>query len=118
MVATFGTNEQNDIYLNSEGNLAVLTGLQAVIGACETISKSQLGEMVLTDTQGIPNFQTVWVGSPNYSLYQSFLRSALLGVPGVVDVRSISLFADGNTLKYTAQISTDFGDAEIGNING
>lgn len=115
MTTTFGTNANNDLYIGSDGNLVVLTGLQAVMAACETATKAQLGEMVLTDTQGIPNFQTIWVGSPNYALYQSFLRNTLLAVPGVLDVKSITLTALNNILSYTAVIVTQFGDAELTN---
>lgn len=110
MVETFGTNDNNDIYLGSNGNLVVLTGLQAVLAACATATKAQLGEMVLAIKQGIPNFQAVWIGSPNYALYQSYLRNTLLSVSGVLDVKSISLSIAGNVLSYTATIVTQFGD--------
>jgi hypothetical protein len=115
MVATFGTNDNNDIYLGITGNLVVLKDLPAIEGACETASKAQLGEMVLAVKQGIPNFQTVWVGTPNFPLFQSYLRNALLGVAGVQNIKSIELSTVQNTLKYTAKIETQFG---IGVLNG
>lgn len=113
MVTTFGTDTNNDLYLGNDGNIAVLSGINAVLAACETATKAQLGEMVLAVTQGIPNFQTVWVGTPNYALYQSYLRNTLLGVPGVLNVKSIDLTIEGNTLKYTATIQTQFGTAVL-----
>lgn len=115
MVQTFGTNSDNDIYLGVDGNLVVLDGLQAVLAACATASKSQLGEMVLAIKKGLPNFQTVWIGSPNYALYQSYLRNTLLAIDGVTDVKSITISIEGDVLKYTATIVTSFG---IGVING
>lgn len=115
MVSTFGTNDNNDIYLGITGSLVVLKDLPAIEGACETASKAQLGEMVLATKQGIPNFQTVWVGSPNFPLFQSYLRNTLLGVAGVQDVQSINLSSVKNSLKYTATIVTQFG---IGVLNG
>lgn len=115
MTITFGTNANNDIYLAPDGNIAVLTGLDAVIGACETASKAQLGEMIFLTNKGIPNFQAVWVGTPNYKTFESYLRATLLGVLGVEEVQSISLSVQEKTLKYTATIKTQFG---IGVING
>jgi hypothetical protein len=113
MTRTLGTDENNDLYLNVEDNVTVLTGLEAVMAACETASKAQLGEMVLMTGLGIPNFQTVWVGSPNYSLFSSYLRRTLLSVPGVIDVTNLELRALNNVLSYTATIKTEFGSVGI-----
>lgn len=115
MVKTFGTNDNNDLYLGIDGNIVVLQDLPAIEAACETASLAQLGEMVLATKSGIPNFQTVWVGSPNFPLWQSYLRNTLLGVLGVQDVQSIDIKTQKNILKYTATIVTQFG---IGTLNG
>lgn len=115
MVQTFATNSAGDIYIGDGGNLAIFSNLQAVLAACKTASLAQLGEEVLTTTQGLPNFQAIWVGSPNYALYQSYLRNTLLAVPGVLEVKSISMFVKENVLNYTATIVTQFGTGEITN---
>jgi hypothetical protein len=115
MVQTFGTNAQNDIYLGRDGNLVVNTGLQAVLQACENASKAQLGEEVLTTKNGVPNFQTVWVGNTNFQLFRNYLTNILLGVPGVQEVESIQISPTGNTLIYTATIVTIYGTGEITN---
>ncbi len=113
MPLTLGLNENNDIYLGSDGNLVVLSGVEAVAGMCETISKAQLGEMVLTTTQGIPNFQTVWNGVPNLGVWQSYLRNALQNVAGVREVRDLTVSVANNTLSYTATIATESGTTTI-----
>jgi hypothetical protein len=115
MVQTLGTNSINDIYIGNDGNIAVFRDLQAVLGACETASKAQLGEMVLAINSGIPNFQTVWVGSPNFAVFQSYLRNTLLAIPGVIGVESIEISSIENTLEYTATINTQFGTGVIAN---
>jgi hypothetical protein len=115
VVTTFATDSKNDIFLGTDGRIVVLSGLQAVLSACEAASKSQLGEMVLTNKKGIPNFQAVWVGSPNYSIFQSYLRTTLLSVPDVIDVESIEISVEGDVLKYTATIETTFGTGVLNN---
>lgn len=115
MTQTLGTDSNNDLYLGEGKNIAVLSGLPAIIAACETASKAQLGEMVLADQSGIPNFQTVWIGSPNYALFTSYLQRTLLSVEGVVDVTGIELNNRNNILSYTATIKTAFGSV---NLNG
>lgn len=115
MVKTFGTNLDNDIYIGRDGNLSVLTGVDAVVAACRSVSLAQLGEEVLTQKNGIPNFETIWIGSPNYLLFQNYLRQNLLAVPGVLEVESIQISTTGNTLKYTATIKTIYGTGELSN---
>ncbi len=113
MTATFLTNTDNDLYLENDGSLAFGRGLPAIIAACETATKAQLGEMVLQTGQGIPNFQTVWVGTPNFSLYNSYIIKTLESIEGVQEVQSLDLSILNNVLNYVATIKTTFGNAVI-----
>lgn len=113
MTQTLGTDSNNDLYLGSDGNIVLESGVQAVMDACETATKAQLGEMLLATTQGIPNFQTIWVGSPNFPMFQTYLRNTLLSVSGVIDVKSIDITVQNNVLNYTATIETQFGTVQI-----
>lgn len=109
MTQTIGTNSANDVYLGPDGNIVLLSGIEAVAAACATASKLQLGEAVLQSGLGLPNFQTIWVGSPDYAIWESYLQTTLLGVLGVKQVNSITLSAKNNVLSYTAEIETIFG---------
>lgn len=119
MVSTFGTNSpNNDLYLGPDGNLVFLSGIDAVVASCTTACLGQLGEMILQTGLGLPNFQTIWVGVPDYALWQSYLENTLLNVPGVQSVDSIVLRASNNVLTYVAEITTIFGSTNIsGDIN-
>jgi hypothetical protein len=119
MTKTFATNANNDLYIGSDGNLVVLTGLQAVRDACSTAAKAQLGEMVLDINRGIPNFQTVWVGAPNIPQFETALRNTLQAVADVVEVVSLTTSITKGTLNYTAVILTTYGQTFIsGLLNG
>ncbi len=113
MTLTLALNSSNDLFLDPNGNIAILRDINAVAGACETISRAQLGEMIFQTTQGIPNFQALWVGVPNYKLWQSYLRTALLNVNGVKSVDNIEMQLVNNVLSYTANITTIFGTTVI-----
>lgn len=116
MTSTFGTtSETNDIYLGPDGNLVVLVGLPAIIAACETATKAQLGEMILSINAGIPNFQTVWIGVPKLATYEAYLRRTLEGVEGVTRVAQLTLSHAADVLSYVAEIETPFGS---GIVNG
>lgn len=113
MTTTFGIDQNNDIYLNNEKNLAVLTGINAVVDAVKTATQAQLGEMVLETGQGIPNFETIWIGTPNYSLWESYLRNTIMNIDGVQELQSLQLQKTGDVLTYTATIKTIYGTAAI-----
>lgn len=115
MTQTLAVNDFNDIYIGRDGNLVIAYDLDAVLQACSQVAKSLLGEMVLAIDQGIPYFQTVWVGVPNLQQFESALRRAFLGVTGVVEVVSLVTSLTGDVLQYTAEIRTIYGS---GVVNG
>ncbi len=113
MTQTFAINDQNDIYLGNNGNLVIFSGLPAVTQACQTATQAQLGEMVLETGKGIPNFQAVWVGTPNYALWSSYVLATLNAIDGVNEVTSLQVKTANNMLTYIAVIASEYGPAEI-----
>lgn len=109
VVQTFNTNAANDIFIGSDGNLSIATDLGGVLKGCESASYAQLGEMVLATGLGIPNFQAIWVGVPNYPIFETYLRNAILAVPGVTNVKSVQISVRNDVLFYTANIVTIYG---------
>ncbi|HZZ80042.1 MAG TPA: hypothetical protein VFE62_16130 [Gemmataceae bacterium] len=121
MVQTLALNGSHDLALNSAGSLSMLTGAQAVAAACQTACLTQLGECVLQTGYGLPNFSLIWIGTPDYALWQSYLENILLNVQGVTGVQSIALTAANHVLTYRAFITTIYDQQPIlvqGNING
>lgn len=115
MTKVFKVDSNNDLVIAGDGNLAISTGLAATLQACEHAAKAQLSEMVLAVDQGVPNFQTIWNGSPNVTQFEAYLRRQLLAVVGVTDVVTLDTNVSNNVLSYTATISTIYGQ---GVING
>lgn len=111
----FTVDSNNDLTLASNGNLALSTELQAVLFTCEQVAKAQLNEMVLAVDQGMPNFQTIWVGAPNVPQFEAYLVARLQAVTGVTRVTGVSASVRGDVLRYTATIQTVYGE---GTING
>jgi hypothetical protein len=106
---TLATNQDFDIYLGPDGNLAITDGLEAVKQTCEHVSRTRLAELPYAQSRGIPFF-TVGMGTdPDTSLYDMYLRKALMTVPDVIGVASINFTLDGEVLSYTAEIKTIYG---------
>ena len=113
MTQVFAVNSNNDLYIDKNGRLAIFKDLPAILQGCEHVAKALLGEMVLAIDQGIPYFQAVWDGIPNLQQFQTALRTAFLGVDGVVEVISLIVSQNADTLNYTAIIRTVFGGGSI-----
>lgn len=111
---TFAVNASNDIYIGFNGNLVIVSDLEGTLQACAQSTKTILGEMVLAVDQGIPDFETVWNGVPNLQQYEAAIRSAILGVSGVVEIVSFFMNTEKQVLQYTAVIRTIYG---VGSIN-
>jgi len=115
MTQTLATNgfPSNDIYIGSNGNLVILQGLSAVEAACQSTSLLRLGEAILSTTSGIPFLQAVFNGTPNIAVFESYLRTAILNVDGVISIQSLTISVSQGTLSYVAIIQSIFGEAEI-----
>ena len=115
MAKAFSLNSNNDIFIGLDGVLNVSSDLDAVLQDCATAAKAQLGEMVFSIDQGVPNFQTVWESATNVAQFEAFLRRAILRVKGVTEIKSLSIVVQNNTLFYTAEIVTVYGQGAIAN---
>ena len=111
---TIATNEKNDMYLNMSRSIEMSSGEDAVSSVCEKVVQTMLGELVLQGDTGMPNFQTIWNGTPNIPQAENAIRVALLGVDNVLSVSSLSVFVEENILKYNANITTTFGEVQLG----
>jgi len=110
MTQTLAVTDRNDIFIGTDGNLSIAANAEAVKFACASASKAQLGEMVLATLLGIPNFQVVWVGVPNIPIFERYLRSALMAVPGVTGLKSLVTSVQNNKLSYVCEINTIYGE--------
>lgn len=115
MVKTFATDKNGDFTIGSNGSLKLLDGLAAVLDACASAAKVQLGEMMFAVDKGLPNFQVVWKGAPNIPQYEAALLTTLKNVAGVFAVENLEITISGKQLNYTAVIVTEFG---TGTLNG
>lgn len=109
MSKTIASDEKNDIYLARDGNLAVVVNLDSVVQSCAHAAKAQLGEMVLAQLQGVPNFQTIWQNAVNVPQFEAYLRRVIMAVDGVTGIDELDVGIRDNTVFYTATIQTIYG---------
>lgn len=111
---TILTDSNNDIQINDSYSVTMATGIDAVKASCEYAVKTMMGELILQGDDGVPNFQLIWNGAPNIAQAENAIREVLLKVDNVTGVSEISAFAQNNVLKYSATITTTFGEAQLG----
>lgn len=97
-----------DIYLDTSGNLAIVSGIQACEQNCQTAMLAMQGEMMYAMENGMPYAQTAW---DNYDpdMFEAAARLVLNAVQDVVSVISFTQQLNGNSLSYTAVIQTIYG---------
>lgn len=113
MTQCFLINDNNDIYLNSTGKIAIGVDIYALNSACKTAAQAQQGEMPLAQEQGIPNFDVTWTGGPRIALFELFLREAIEDVEGVIKISDLSTNVSNNVLEYSAEIKTEYGSTSV-----
>ena len=112
MIISIATNDKNDMFLDAAGNLAMVTGIDAVKQDCEHAMKAQLGEMVLQMNDGIPYADTVFQ-RVNLAAFEAAARSALMKVRGVVQINSFAVAVTDGVLRYDTTIMTIYGQTNI-----
>lgn len=112
----------NDIYVDDKNNIATVTDLQSLLQQCSQVARTLLGECIFNVNIGIPYEQVVWVGVPNVEQFTAALRQAFLSIAGVVEVVSLMVTQQSNTLTpsqsadmitFTAIINTIYGTGVI-----
>lgn len=106
-MSSIATDAANDIYRGPDGNLAIVTGIDATLQECEHVMKAQQGEMPLALTRGVPTMATIWDRFQPVQFIAAG-RAMLLSIAHVVAVRDFKVVRNGDVANYAATIQTDF----------
>lgn len=109
-------NANNDLEIQTNNQLGILTGIEAVSQACASAVETQRGELRFAQTTGVPTDQTVWGGVANRQLFAFYAVEAIKRVVGVQEVTQFDSDIVGDVLVYNVVIVTDFGTTTIGSL--
>lgn len=112
---TIATNENNDIYLDVSGNLALTQGKEAIANIATNKARTLYKETPLDQQAGIPYFDVVF-NRFDIELFKQFLFQEIQGIEGVRNVADFSFSTTNNTLTYQATFTTQ--DNKEVTING
>lgn len=112
MVQSVAINANGDMYRDSTGNIAMVSGADAVGQNCITAMRAVKGEMEYDQTGGMPYAATAFQ-TYNPIAFEAAARKVLGAVTGVTAVTSFTVTKTGNDLVYAASISTIYGPTTI-----
>ena len=81
---TLALSPEWDLYADSSGNIAMLTGISAILQDVATAVRLFLAELWYDTTQGVPYFYKILGEAPPVSLMKAAFNGAALQVPGVL----------------------------------
>lgn len=94
-----------DILLDASGDVAVVTGRDAIAQHVRVRLQFILGEWHLDTREGVPWFEQIWVANPNIAAITELFRRTIAETPGVASVRSLVLDFDRETRTLTVSAS-------------
>ena len=108
-------DDNHDIYLDNQGNIALVKDIEAVKTAVDCATKTKYDEIVLDTRSGIPFFETIFTAHPDIELWKSYMKEAILRIPKVLGITAFKTYIDyqKSLLKYAVVINTEYGEAEI-----
>lgn len=80
----------HDIYLNADGNLALVYGAEAVGQHARQRVRTYQGEWFLNTDAGMPWLEQVLGGKPDTVLAEAILKAEILDTDGVETIEAIS----------------------------
>lgn len=112
---TLETDFNNDLVIGKDGNLSLISGLQAVAQTAEHYGYTLRGEMAFSADLGVPFFDVAFGATPNIAQFESFMRSRIMEVPEVIRINSFTAQQVNDSLLYNADIVTIYGAETISN---
>lgn len=118
-MTTFGGNENNDLYIDSSGNLVLIYDIEALADKITQRLKLFYAEWFLATNRGVPYFENVFGANKNKDIVASIFTNEILKESDVTSVVDVSYDLNSNTRKfsYGATINSIYGSTEF-NFNG
>ena len=110
---TISVNQNNDIYVDTSGNIAMGKDKYALSDICKNKVLTTLGEPEYNQTAGIPYFETVFCDTPKIDLFQTAVIETIEQTDNVNRVTNFDYDQNNGVLSYSLIINTDFGDIQL-----
>lgn len=110
---TISTNENNDIFLDSSGNIATSTDINALANVSKNKVLTTLGEPEYNQLDGIPYFETIFTDTPKIDLFQATVIDTLESLDEVQRVTNFDYEQNNGVFSYSLIEKTTYGDIQL-----
>lgn len=110
---TIATNDENDIYISTTGDLTTLTDINAMANVSRNVVLTTLGEPEYNQQNGIPYFETIFTDTPKIDLLQAAQIAVLENLDNVTRVSNYEYNQTNGTYSYSLIEHTTFGDIKL-----
>lgn len=110
---TISINSDNDLYLDTSGNLAITFNINALADISKNKVLTNLGEPQYNAEDGIPYFDTIFTDTPKIDLFQAAIIGDLESLDNIERVSNFEYKQDNGIFSYTLIEHTTYGDIEL-----
>lgn len=104
----------NDIEIDGDGQLAMVTGIEAYRQIIAATVMTRIDELPLDLDDGIDYFGTVFANNGYIPEWKSQVAEAVMALDFVREIESFDVsMENGNTLSYRMTVTTDIGEVTI-----
>lgn len=106
-----GEETVNDICLDGNNNLCMISGLDATMNVLKNVVRVNTGELQYNINKGVPYFQTIFTDKSLLYLWASYLSVAIENTENVQSINNMDFEYDEaeSKISYTAEILTTDG---------
>ena len=112
-LTTLQCNADEDLYLPDGRNLAILSGVDAVVQGIRQRTKMRGGENIFNVGEGVDYFGSIFSPQPDYDNARKSISDAILSCPDVVSIEQLIITIADNKFAYVADIMTIYGASQI-----
>ncbi len=110
---TISTNKNNDIFIDSTGNIATSEDIQALANVSKNKALTTLGEPEYNQLDGIPYFETIFTDTPKIDLFQAAMINSMESQEKVQRVSNFEYTVNNGVFSYSLTEKTTYGNISI-----
>lgn len=110
---TISTNSDNDIYINSSGDIATSQDINALANVSKNKVLTNYGEPEYNQLEGIPYFDTIFTDTPKIDLFQASIVQSLEALDDVQRVSNFDYSQNNGVFSYSLIEHTTFGEVQL-----